>query len=218
MSDKSMRALPVTTLQLLFVFVLHVLFVNIAFAQSTDDYTCAEAPSAATLKACTSVIAKGGDPIAVARAHFNRGISREAKKQFREAVKDYTEAIRLNPSYSLPYNNRALIYSMQGKKKQALSDFNRSIEIDSTNFYALNSRGRFFLVDRNDPERAIEDFDKAIALNPQFGVAYANRGFAYEKLGDKPKALADLERALELGPNKQQQQMINRSLRKLKKR
>jgi len=153
----------------------------------------------------------------VARAHFNRGISQEAKGRLRQAMQDYTDAIKLNPQYSPPYNNRALLYSRQGKKKLALRDFDRSIEVDPTNFYALNSRGRFYPVDRADPKRAIEDFERAIAANSGFAVSYANRGFANEKLGNKQAAIADLEKALVLGATEQQRPVILRSLKKLKK-
>ena len=43
--------------------------------------------------------------------------------------------------------------------------------------------------------RAIEDYDKAIKLDPDFGVAYKSRGLAYRKLGQDAKADADKAKA-----------------------
>jgi regulator of sirC expression with transglutaminase-like and TPR domain len=50
-------------------------------------------------------------------------------------------------------------------------------------------------------EQALADLNQAIALDPDFAVAYANRGNAYATLGEVEKAVADFERYLELAPN-----------------
>ena len=47
-------------------------------------------------------------------------------------------------------------------------------------------------------EKAVQDYDEAIRLNPQFAVAYNNRGVAYEWLGQKEKAYRDFAKAWEL--------------------
>ena len=48
-------------------------------------------------------------------------------------------------------------------------------------------------------ERAIQDYDEAIRLNPQLAVAYANRAFAYTSLGKDTEAEQDINLAIELG-------------------
>ena len=48
-------------------------------------------------------------------------------------------------------------------------------------------------------ERAIEDWDEAIRLNPQAADAYYNRGLAYERLGRQEQADRDFAKAKELG-------------------
>lgn len=50
-----------------------------------------------------------------------------------------------------------------------------------------------------DHEGAIEDFNKAIELDPQFAEAYNNRGIAKFKLGDLNGACSDWHKAGELG-------------------
>ena len=47
-------------------------------------------------------------------------------------------------------------------------------------------------------ELALEDISRAIELKPDLAVAYANRAALHRKLGDTQKAIADLEKALEL--------------------
>jgi tetratricopeptide (TPR) repeat protein len=44
--------------------------------------------------------------------------------------------------------------------------------------------------DKGEIDRAIADYDKAIALNPNIATAYANRGLAYRKKGEVDRAIA----------------------------
>lgn len=48
--------------------------------------------------------------------------------------------------------------------------------------------------------RAIEDYDAAIAINPNFAVALNNRAWAYHKWGRGAEGLEDVERSLRLNP------------------
>ena len=56
-------------------------------------------------------------------------------------------------------------------------------------------------VDPCNIERAIESFDKTIALNPRSIEAYNNRGASRSQNGDFARAAADLDTAVRLGPN-----------------
>lgn len=49
-------------------------------------------------------------------------------------------------------------------------------------------------------DRAIEDYTKAIELNPKFAEAYYQRGRAYAKNGELDKAIADYTIAIERNP------------------
>ena len=49
-------------------------------------------------------------------------------------------------------------------------------------------------------ERAIEDWDEAIRLDPQDADAYNNRGIAYHDLGEYQRAIEDYDEAIRLNP------------------
>jgi tetratricopeptide (TPR) repeat protein len=49
-------------------------------------------------------------------------------------------------------------------------------------------------------ERAIEDFGRAIELNPEDATAYHNRGSTYGDLQEYEQAIEDYDRAIELNP------------------
>lgn len=67
-------------------------------------------------------------------------------------------------------------------------------------------RGKAKVVDglrqarRGDIDRAIAEFDRAIAASPDLASAYYNRGLAYRRKGDAARARADLDRAAQLDP------------------
>jgi tetratricopeptide (TPR) repeat protein len=53
--------------------------------------------------------------------------------------------------------------------------------------------------ERAELDSAIEEYTEAIALEPQDAEAYYLRSIAYTQTGQREDAIADLERALELG-------------------
>ncbi len=64
---------------------------------------------------------------------------------------------------------------------------------------AYINRGVAF-AERNEPERAFEDFNQAIALDPVSPYAYNNRGRVYFDLGMDEAALADFTTAIDQDP------------------
>lgn len=50
-------------------------------------------------------------------------------------------------------------------------------------------------------EKAIDDFNLAIKINPKYAGAYSNRGYAYYLIGQNGKALDDLNKAIDLDNN-----------------
>lgn len=64
--------------------------------------------------------------------------------------------------------------------------------------YFLQAGDRY---DRGGYNEAIDNYDEAIRLNPNYAVAYNNRGLARSKMGDKQGAFDDYNRAIYLNPN-----------------
>ena len=50
-------------------------------------------------------------------------------------------------------------------------------------------------------QRAIQDFDQAIRLQPDNAIAYNNRGGDYGRMGQTQRAILDFDKAIELDPD-----------------
>lgn len=62
---------------------------------------------------------------------------------------------------------------------------------------------------------AIQDFNKAISLNPKYGAAFNSRGFAKDALGDYRGAIKDYTAAIKLDWNSRAIYYNNRGLSKI---
>ena len=63
---------------------------------------------------------------------------------------------------------------------------------------AYDSRADAYL-ELEEYQRAIQDYDEALNIFPEFGEAYAGRAKSYQYLGKDSEAQQDLDRAVELG-------------------
>src|SRR6478735_7365965 len=123
--------------------------------------------------------------------------------QYDKALAAYDEALS-NPE--IADFVKASIYSDRGvakwrlkQTKQAVDDFNQSIQISPESASVYNNRGNA-LMDLGHPDEAVKDFDRAIALSPNYGAAYNNRGNAHAVLAQYEPAFQDYRKAVELMP------------------
>lgn len=118
---------------------------------------------------------------------------------FDKAIADYSQAIKLNPKYTVAYYNRGYTYYNKGEFDKAIADFNQAIELDIKYTIAYNNRGDVYN-NKKEYDKAIADFNNAIKLDPKFANAYKKRGDVYYNQGDFDKAITDYSKAIELDP------------------
>jgi tetratricopeptide (TPR) repeat protein len=145
--------------------------------------TNAEKRAAACSKAIQS---RQLSPDELARARFDRGGARMAMGNRVMAESDYMEALRRYDSAIDPRNPDALnLYrrgatlDALGQDERALSDFNEAIRLDSKSAMAFFGRAALLATRKRAYQRAIEDLDKVIALEPANADAWMRRGDAY---------------------------------------
>jgi tetratricopeptide (TPR) repeat protein len=95
------------------------------------------------------------------------------RNDFRSAVADLTEAIRIRPFDAIYNLNRATFHSKLGEHKEAVEDFNKAIDYAKgrlkekliTEVLIFKLRGNEYL-ELKEYGKAIEDFSEALRLNP----------------------------------------------------
>ncbi len=151
---------------------------------------------------------------------YNRGL---ASSLSCKRIKYFTKALQLDPNLVPAYEKRAIHYYFQGRFDNAIGDYTRVIELKDRKAQAYQMRGRAYLqkahgegmvaeikrlVHRHyrpgEPEnkgllaKAIDDFSRAIELEPQMAPAYSYRAEAYRLMGNTDQAILDATCALKL--------------------
>ena len=98
----------------------------------------------------------------------------------------------------LPIITEVTLIANSADYRQAISDFDRSIQINSEYAGVYNNRGNVY-GRIGDYRKAISDFDRAIQINPKYAIAYNNRSIAYGQLGDYRRSIEDMQKAARLG-------------------
>ncbi len=154
-------------------------------------------------------------PDEIALARLTRGIARTmlgdkalAAEDYSEALKHYDGAIDPRNPDSLNLYRRATSLHAMGETDRALSDYGDAIRVDPNNSLAYLGRGVLLATRKRAYDRAIEDFDKVLVLQPDNVDALIARGNAYSQLGDNGRALADLDRAIALAPDNAQAYVV----------
>jgi len=121
----------------------------------------------------------------------------QEEHDYQKALKNFTEAIKLDPLYAIAYGNRGIVYSKLGEYKKAIEDYNKAIELYPKYTKAYFNRGSTYIKLENY-QQALKDYSQAIALNPEDPYIYVLRGFIYSHLGDIKNECADHKKACEL--------------------
>lgn len=130
-----------------------------------------------------------------AEKYNHQGEKHLDRNLYRQALRDFNHALKINPDYLEALINRGSTYILLDKLDEALEDFNHALKMDIYNEIIFNARGEIHLANKMY-EEAIKDFTSAIILNPVFTDAYLNRGRAYSEKNMKDEAAADFNQAV----------------------
>lgn len=100
---------------------------------------------------------------------------------------------------AITYMNRGNAYDDKGDHDRALSDYNRSVELNPKNARTYFNRALAY-ANKKDYDHAIADYGQAITLDPKYAHAYAGRGAIRYLKGDTETALVDYNKAISIEP------------------
>ena len=155
-------------------------------------------------------------PSSATTTSYNEAIRAGTKKllnlsDYQGAIKDFDEAIRLEPQNAVAYFNRGTAYLYLGLADLAseklehaleafvevLANYDQAISLDPEYADAYGSRGAAYVY-LEKYELAIQDYTEAIRIEPLAAELYAARAALYDTLVDPQRSIQDRETACEL--------------------
>jgi tetratricopeptide (TPR) repeat protein len=90
------------------------------------------------------------------------------QKDYKKAIADFTEAIRLNPNSTIGYVSRGQIYEWKKLTKEdldkAIADYTQSIQLDPNHFNSYIYRARVYY-EKSEYKLVREDVNKTLQIN-----------------------------------------------------
>jgi tetratricopeptide (TPR) repeat protein len=165
--------------------------VSIALMASTSN-----APAGAQAKPAASGKTTAVHP-EMHNAIVQRGVDHVRTRQYKEALEDFSEAIKIQPSNQHDYFFRGKVHVLNDDDKAALPDLTKSISLSAENPYALLERGKLYYRQKNY-KNAVDDLTKAVKLTPNDPKAHEFRALALNNIHKFDEAANEITTALAL--------------------
>jgi|GEM_PF-1620018 len=127
-----------------------------------------------------------------------RGWSYSQKKDYENAIADYSKWIELKPQEADAYNTRGDAYMNFGNYQSALADLKKGLEIDPANYWCLLTSGEVY-TRLKDFYKAEDVLSQAIKIKAKHPAGWYYRGLNYKAKGDRYNARKDFKMAEDLG-------------------
>jgi tetratricopeptide (TPR) repeat protein len=146
--------------------------------------------------------------------NYYRGIAHVRKKAHDAAIEYFSATIIAAPDYNSALTARGESYLGKGDYDRAIADFDRALQLDPMAAETWNNRcWARVLTGRLDG--ALADCNESLRLKADANT-FDTRAFAYFKMGEFDKAIADFDAALQRAPELASS-LYGRGLAKLKK-
>lgn len=140
-----------------------------------------------------------------AQAWFYLGRTQYSETKYAPAIEAFAHCLTLDPKNLEAEYNVGLSYEGLGQKDEALQAYENAITWQAGSspkspdpFVAL---GRLYLSE-SQPAKAVPYLAQAVKAFPQISVAHEELGKAYSNLNRLPEAQAELEKAVQLSPDR----------------
>lgn len=130
---------------------------------------------------------------------FNAALVSERLEKYDEALGYYTALTQINYGGPDIYMYMASIYDRKKDTTKKIEVIRKGLEKYPDN-EGLVREELSYLLTTGQIDEALNNFDKAIAKDPEDATLYYNRGLIYDQMGEFEKAEADYKKAVEVDP------------------
>jgi len=119
------------------------------------------------VETCNAAVGRSWSTVGeTAVAFVNRGTLHLVRGENDKAVKDFSQAIKADPTLASAYNDRGVALSAQHRQAEAISDFSQALTLKAGNADQVYFNRAMAYEDSGDLKRAYLDYRKAAELNP----------------------------------------------------
>ncbi|MBD3367355.1 MAG: tetratricopeptide repeat protein [Candidatus Eisenbacteria bacterium] len=130
-----------------------------------------------------------------AQSHYRLGIIYGEQGETERAIREYEQAISIDPAYAKSYLNLGALLAEQGENEQAADVFRRAIRLDPE--YADARINLAIILERRGMyDEALAQIDTVLTHDPGSARALKERGIALYRTGRRDEARETFERAL----------------------
>lgn len=148
------------------------------------------------------------------RVHFKQGLNDQALKELEKAISLEPEQAWVRAWCHITLGQ---IYAQKGEKEKAKKEFETALLINATQSANITAQAWLERLsqtgeehghlqkaneywNKNEIDKAIAEFEKAIEINPNLAEAHSGLGRLYHKKGLYKQAIPELKKAIELQP------------------
>lgn len=147
----------------------------------------------------TDILEKNPEVPYLSRAYGNRGNAYTLMNNYQEAIKDFSNAIRVKPDEGQSYFNRGLCYAKIQQDKKAIADFDMAAKYNPNQFFIYSNRA-VSKYNLKDYSGTFEDCNIAIKIDSSKFETYNTRAAAAFFLNDLTSAERDFTKSIQLNP------------------
>jgi TolB-like protein/DNA-binding winged helix-turn-helix (wHTH) protein/tetratricopeptide (TPR) repeat protein len=117
---------------------------------------------------------------------------------FVEAERLFRQALQLDPNNVLAHEFYGSFLHVMGRLDEAEAENQLAKKLDPLDGWLYDDKG-WILLTRRRPQDAVSEFQKSVELNPSFPAGHLSLAVAYLRTQQYDKALAEVQKAEELG-------------------
>lgn len=175
-----------------------VMIIGLAAAGCSGISPGAEPATSGATGASASVNAGHSDVTRVA-ALLQVGIQRANQKDLAGAATTFQDVLAINPGNVYALYNLGVIDQAVGKSAEAIGYYKMAIRVSAKYTPAMYNMA--ILLERPDPQQALNLYQQIVSINPQASTAYLRMAFVQAEMGQHSAAQVSYARAIAIDPS-----------------
>lgn len=123
-----------------------------------------------------------------------------AEQMYPKAIKSYNRAIELKSNLYEAWLAKGRILTKLGQDQEALEALDQALQIRPQSYLTWQAKGIVHQNNQNNLAKAISQYNKAIAINPNYAPLWRDRGLAFNQQENYTQAIESLTQASKIAP------------------